>query len=338
MNALQVLEAGPEHAEQVHGVIHRAFSARPVLDPPSTATRESVESVAATLERSGGLLVLRRSMPVGAMLFDRSRPRQLGLTRVSVDPAQQGHGVASAMVGVAEDVAESLGLDAVWLLSREELPENQVFWSRRGYLPVAASGPVIELGKTLWLALPVATAEDMQRLGERLAGLCRPGDVVVLTGGLGAGKTTLAQGIGSGLAVRGPVTSPTFVIAREHPSLAGGPALVHADAYRLGGAAELDDLDLDTSLAESVTVVEWGHGLAEGLSDSWLDVRIDRIRGDGGGDGLAALAAAGPWRDRPQEQLDRGEDCRVVSVRPHGPRWVGSPLRSTLLAEARVPC
>jgi tRNA threonylcarbamoyladenosine biosynthesis protein TsaE len=342
VSALEVLEAGPEHAEQVLGVIHRAFSARPVLDPPSTATQESVESVAATLEGSGGLLALRRSIAVGAVLFDRSRPGQLGLARVSVDPAQQGHGVASAMVGVAEDVAESLGLDGVWLLSRAELPENQVFWSRRGYLPVASNGPVIELGKTLWLALPVASAEDMQRLGERLTGLLRPGDVVVLTGELGAGKTTLAQGIGSGLDVRGPITSPTFVIAREHPALAGGPPLVHADAYRLGGAAELDDLDLDTSLEDSVTVVEWGHGLVEGLSDSWLDVRIDRVRGDGGGEGMAALAAAGPSRDRVPTPLDpiRGEDCRVVSLRPHGPRWVGAPLRSKLLAETRRddPC
>lgn len=340
-SALSVLEAGPEHAEQVLGVIHRAFSARPPLDPPSTAMHETLESVGRTLQRSGGLLVLRRSLPVGAVLFDRTRPGQLGLTRVSVDPAQQGHGVASAMIGVAEDVAESRLLDGVWLTAREELPENLAFWRRRGYLAVAQRGRTIELGKTLWLAAPVGGAEQMQRFGERLAGLCRAGDVLVLSGELGAGKTTLAQGIGRGLGVRGEVTSPTFVIARVHPPLGTGPALVHADAYRLGGAAELDDLDLDASLEESVTVVEWGHGLAEGLSESWLDIRIDRLLGDGSGDGMAALAAAGPWRNRlpsPQE-LARDEEGRVVSVRPCGPRWVGARLRSTLLtAEPVSPC
>ena len=90
--------------------------------------------------------------------------------------------------------------------------------------------------------------------------MLRRGDLVLLTGGLGAGKTTLAQGIGAGLRVRGPVTSPTFVIARVHPSLGDGPDLVHVDAYRLGTALELDDLDLDADLDHSVVVVEWGHG------------------------------------------------------------------------------
>ena len=104
--------------------------------------------------------------------------------------------------------------------------------------------------------IQVPTAEHMRGLGRRLAALLRAGDLVVLTGPLGAGKTTLVQGIGQGLGVRGPVTSPTFVIARVHPSLGHGPALVHADAYRLGGVLELDDLDLDTDLASSVTVVK----------------------------------------------------------------------------------
>ncbi|TDD95003.1 tRNA (adenosine(37)-N6)-threonylcarbamoyltransferase complex ATPase subunit type 1 TsaE [Actinomadura rubrisoli] len=121
----------------------------------------------------------------------------------------------------------------------------------------------------------------MRELGLRLAVLLRPGDLLVLTGDLGAGKTTLTQAIGEGLKVRGPVTSPTFVIARVHPSLAGGPPLVHVDAYRLGGFAELDDLDLDASVAESVTVVEWGEGLAEGLADDRLEVIISRGTGPG---------------------------------------------------------
>jgi tRNA threonylcarbamoyladenosine biosynthesis protein TsaE len=120
----------------------------------------------------------------------------------------------------------------------------------------------------------------MRGLGLRLAGLLRAGDLVVLTGPLGAGKTTLVQGIGEGLGVRGPVTSPTFVIARVHPSLNGGPDLVHADAYRLGSQAEVDDLDLDADLDCSVTVVEWGEGLVEELADSHLEVTIAMEHGD----------------------------------------------------------
>jgi len=132
------------------------------------------------------------------------------------------------------------------------------------------------------ITVTVPTAADMHELGLRLAGLLRAGDLLVMAGHLGAGKTTLTQGIGEGLKVRGPITSPTFVIARVHPSLAGGPSLVHVDAYRLGGFAELDDLDLDASIAESVTIVEWGEGLAEGLAEDRLELIISR--GDGAGE------------------------------------------------------
>jgi tRNA threonylcarbamoyladenosine biosynthesis protein TsaE len=109
-------------------------------------------------------------------------------------------------------------------------------------------------------------------LGERL----RAGDLVILSGELGAGKTTFTQGLAEGLGVRGPVTSPTFVIARVHPSLVGRAPLVHVDAYRLGSLAELDDLDLDASVEDSVTVVEWGEGKAEVLAGGRLEVRIER--------------------------------------------------------------
>lgn len=123
-------------------------------------------------------------------------------------------------------------------------------------------------------AIRVPTDEAMRDLGRRVAGVLRAGDLVLLSGPLGAGKTTLTQGLGDGLKVRGPITSPTFVIARVHPSLADGPSLVHADAYRLGGLEEMDDLDLD--LQGAVTVVEWGGGIAEGLSDDRLEIVIDR--------------------------------------------------------------
>ena len=126
--------------------------------------------------------------------------------------------------------------------------------------------------------LTLATAADTEALGERIAARLSAGDVVLLAGPLGAGKTVLARGIGRGLGVAGAVTSPTFVIAREHPPAPGGRgvALVHVDAYRLGGRAELDDLDLDTELASAVMVVEWGEGLADRLARRYLLVRLSR--------------------------------------------------------------
>ncbi|MFG2649961.1 tRNA (adenosine(37)-N6)-threonylcarbamoyltransferase complex ATPase subunit type 1 TsaE [Streptomyces sp. NPDC048436] len=131
------------------------------------------------------------------------------------------------------------------------------------------------------LGITVTSPEQMGELGRRLAKLLRPGDLVMLSGELGAGKTTLTRGLGEGLGVRGAVTSPTFVIARVHPSLSDGPPLVHVDAYRLGGGLdEMEDLDLDVSLPESVIVVEWGDGKVEELSDERLRVAIDRAVGD----------------------------------------------------------
>ena len=137
-------------------------------------------------------------------------------------------------------------------------------------LGVSMVEPLASTGRVL------PTAEDTHAYGAALARLLQPGDLMILTGELGAGKTTLAQGLGEGLGVRGPITSPTFVIARVHPSLVDGPALVHVDAYRLGGSAELDDLDLDADLDASVTVVEWGEGLVEQLSGERLEVVLER--------------------------------------------------------------
>ncbi|MFK8908541.1 tRNA (adenosine(37)-N6)-threonylcarbamoyltransferase complex ATPase subunit type 1 TsaE [Streptomyces sp. YS-3] len=149
--------------------------------------------------------------------------------------------------------------------------------------------------------LTLDSPAEMQELGRRIAELLRPGDLVLLTGELGAGKTTLARGLGEGLGVRGAVTSPTFVIARVHPSLTGGPALVHVDAYRLGGGLdEMEDLDLDVSLPDSVVVVEWGDGKVEELSDDRLHVVIDRVVGE------------------------TDDDRRVVTVTGLGTRWSGA--------------
>jgi tRNA threonylcarbamoyladenosine biosynthesis protein TsaE len=157
-------------------------------------------------------------------------------------------------------------------------------------------------GATGVVVLPDADAT--RAFGRALAGLLRAGDLVILTGDLGAGKTTLTQGVGAGLGVRGQVASPTFIVAREHPSLVGGPALVHVDAYRLGSLDEVDALDLDSSLEESVTVVEWGSGLVEALAGDRLEIVLERPRGAGEADDDAPEA---------------GE--RRVTVRGVGARW-----------------
>ena len=127
---------------------------------------------------------------------------------------------------------------------------------------------------TVGQAIRLSTVDETRALGERLAGVLRAGDLVVLVGRLGAGKTVFVQGVGAGLGVRGPVVSPTFVIARVHRG--GRLQLVHVDAYRLGSLAEVDDLDLDVDLGDSVVVVEWGSGLVEQLSDARLEVQLER--------------------------------------------------------------
>jgi tRNA threonylcarbamoyladenosine biosynthesis protein TsaE len=148
--------------------------------------------------------------------------------------------------------------------------------------------------------ITLATPEDTRHLGERLAAVVRAGDLIVLDGQLGAGKTVLVQGLAAGLGAAGAVTSPTFVIARVHRG--GRLTLVHVDAYRLGGIREVDDLDLDTDLTEAVVAVEWGTGLVEGLSDAYLRVELTRTEGlrEAGGDERVARlhAVGGDWAQR----------------------------------------
>lgn len=161
--------------------------------------------------------------------------------------------------------------------------------------------------------LAVVDADAMEALGRELSALLRAGDLLVLTGPLGAGKTTLTRGLGAGLEVRGQVASPTFVLARTHPTASGVP-LVHVDAYRLSSEAELDDLDLDYE--GSIVVVEWGAGLLDGASDSWLDVVIDRPTG----------ARADEAPGDPADLADPPDEPRRVAITPHGPRWAGVAL------------
>jgi tRNA threonylcarbamoyladenosine biosynthesis protein TsaE len=145
------------------------------------------------------------------------------------------------------------------------------------------------------MAVPLPTPADTFAFGRRLAQLLRPGDLLVLTGPLGAGKTALTQGIGAGLGVPGRVVSPTFVIARVHRG--GRIPLVHVDAYRLGSLAEVDDLDLDVELADSVTVIEWGAGLVEQLTEARLVVEIGRLP-DSEERAVTLVGEGGDWADR----------------------------------------
>lgn len=170
------------------------------------------------------------------------------------------------------------------------------------------TGPVVEA-----LDAPVemrtASAAETTDLGRRLGSILRSGDVLILEGDLGAGKTTLTQGLAAALGVRGDVTSPTFVLSRVHAAQRpGGPALVHVDAYRLQEGVALDDLDLDSLVEDAVTVVEWGAGLAEQLSTDRLHVSLARGVGGDCGDG----------------------DARVITVAAVGARWDGVPLHILL--------
>lgn len=159
------------------------------------------------------------------------------------------------------------------------------------------------------MKLQLSSLEEMKTFAEVLAGHLQAGDLLILSGNLGAGKTTFTQSLGRALGVAGRITSPTFVIAREHPSLTDGPALVHVDAYRLSDAEELGDLDLDSELEESITVVEWGAGLAEQLSSDYL--------------GLTITPMFGLEDDSADEDDDEAaeDERRIVELHGHGSTW-----------------
>ena len=190
------------------------------------------------------------------------------------------------------------------------------------------------------VVIETADAESTRALGSRLAALLRAGDLVMLSGDLGAGKTTLAQGVGAAMGVRGRVSSPTFIIARVHPALADGPDLIHVDAYRLSSLEEVDALDLDSSMDDSVTLVEWGQDKVEALSADRLEITIARPRGglvgggaeapgesSGAGSGSADSAdsagSAGSDVTDLTEADDSRRSVRSVTVTAVGPRWTG---------------
>lgn len=325
--------ASHDDAAALVEVIHAAFGARPPLDPPSTASQETPASVAATLARGGGILATVDGRPAGALLVVPVDDTLATFQRVSVHPDFQRHGVASAMVAAAQDHAAELGFTAVELFARGEFAELISFWQHRGF-EIAREQPLgVVLARDLPVVVRVATGAAMQDLGERLSGVLAAGDLVIATGGLGAGKTTLTQGIGRGLGTRDPVISPTFVISRVHRTDPGRPDLVHVDAYRLTGRDEIDDLDLDQTMDRSVTVVEWGEGLAEPLAGSRLeiDIRTGSVPPPASGasahvSGRPADADAADPADA--EETDSLATVRTVLLRPVGERWRGVDLSS----------
>ncbi len=298
---LVVSVASADDAAAMVEVIHAAFGARPPLDPPSTAIDETPASVTASLREGGGIYAAVGGRPAGVILVLPDPSGLASLHRVSVHPDFQRHGIASAMVSAAEELAATMGFRRVELFSRGEFAELIAFWQHRGFVIDRDAPYGVILAKPLPLAVRIPTAAAMQRLGERLAGVLRAGDVIIAAGDLGAGKTTLTQGIGRGLVSDGPIISPTFVLSRIHPSSAGRPTLVHVDAYRLRTPYELDDLDLDATLPEAVTVVEWGQGIAEGLSDDRLEIDI--------------------WTSAVDDHAEADDSERMVTIRPVGPRW-----------------
>ncbi|MBK0331174.1 tRNA (adenosine(37)-N6)-threonylcarbamoyltransferase complex ATPase subunit type 1 TsaE [Brachybacterium sp. MASK1Z-5] len=181
------------------------------------------------------------------------------------------------------------------------------------------------------LTFTTTGAASTRDLARRLAGRLGAGDLLVLDGPLGAGKTTFTQGLGEGLGVRGPVASPTFVISRVHPSEAGGPALVHVDAYRLGGGADIDDLDLDSDLSDAVMVVEWGRDVVEQLSDSHLLVELSRATG--AEDAQPAQPLQQAQQAQPEQDIAAGDgeefdEPRALTLTFVGPRWDDARIRA----------
>ena len=303
---LVVSIASPRDAAAMVEVIHSAFGARPPVDPPSTAIDETEATLAASLRRGAGILAHVGGRPAGVILVVPRADAGAAFSRVSVHPDLQRHGIASAMVTAAEELAAIEGYQWVEVFTRAEFPEFLTFWQHRGFVVDRAVPHGVILIKALPLVIKVPTSADMVRLGERLAQLLEPGDVIIAGGDLGAGKTTLTQGIGRGLGSEGPIISPTFVLSRIHPSAIGRPTLMHVDAYRLSTSYELDDLDLDAAVAESITVVEWGLGIAEGLSEDRLEIDV--------------------WTS-PADVSAVGDDSeRLVTVRGVGARWRGMDL------------
>lgn len=313
MHDVEITEATPEDAPRLLALVQAAFGARRPVDPPAEALWETVDTIAAQLVTGSGVLVTVDGAPAGCLIIDSGSGAEGGdppdatvvLRRVSIHPDFQGAGIARDMVFAAEQLAALDGATDVELIAREEFPELVRWWCDSGYRVRRDSPAGLVLGRRLPVVAHAATADAMRALGARLATVLRAGDVIIASGDLGAGKTTLTQGIAAGLGITDPVTSPTFVLSHIHTTGDERPGLVHVDAYRLDSSGELDDLDLEETMASSVTLVEWGLGVAEQLSSDRLFIHIDREADD-----------------------------RVVFLRPEGTRWNDVDLAAALREDA----
>lgn len=296
--------------EAMLSVMHDAFGARPALGNRPEALSETATTLAAALARGAGYLAEVGGRPAATVVVTPvDGAARLG--RVSVHPDVQRHGVASFVVQVLLEALADAGESEASLLCRREFPQLAAWWRRHGFEAAGQERDCWVMRRALPVVVEAPDADAMRALGRRVAGLLRAGDLLIVTGELGAGKTTFAQGLGAGLQVAGPIISPTFVLSRVHPSTVGGPALVHVDAYRLGGSAELEDLDLEASLDSSVTLVEWGADVAESLASHRLEVDIRR-------------------------GLDPADETRAVFLTPIGARWDRAALASVAAASQQA--
>lgn len=305
---LTVRLAGPDDAATLLGLARAAFAARPETGAPAAALSDDVESVVDRLRDGAGYLAELDGEPVGSALVVPLDGLPC-LCRVGVLPRARGAGVASFLVEVIGEHLADQGEPELILLAREDHPEIIARWRRAGFVPGGVRPGHVLLRRPLPIAAQAPDADAMRELGRRLAGVLRAGDLIIASGELGAGKTTFTQGLGAGLGVEGPVISPTFVLSRIHRSRGDGPTLVHVDAYRLAGADELEDLDLEESQADAVTLVEWGGGVAEGLADDRIDLDIRR-------------------------GTDPDDDTRWVFVTLYGDRWDRAQVAAALKEDA----
>lgn len=287
---------------------HQAFAARDQQGAPAAALADQLEDVSSRLNDGTGYLALLDGQAVGGALVVDSPEGDPRLVRVGVVPAARGLGIATFLVEAIGEHRAELGETTLSLLARTDHPEIVARWRRAGFTPEGESAGHLLLRRPLPVVAHAPDADAMRALGARLAAHLRAGDLIIASGELGAGKTTFTQGLGAGLNVDGPIISPTFVLARLHPPRGTGPGLVHVDAYRLGDAAELEDLDLAETLADSVTVIEWGTGLAEGLAADRLELDIRR-------------------------GTDPDDEGRWVFVTPLGGRWDRARLAAALQEE-----
>lgn len=300
--SLEIRFADPDDAPALLDVIRAAFSSRPPVDPPADALRDGVDDIRAGIERGFGVLVERDGEPAGGLLGEVEGDLAR-LRRVSVRPDAHGGGVGRTLIHSTLQAVAEMGAARVEIVARREFPRNISWWERFGFRRLHETPTGWIMGRPLPLVFTVPDADAMRALGRRLAGVLRAGDLIVATGELGAGKTTLTQGLGEGLDVEGAIISPTFVLSRVHPNRGDGPDLVHVDAYRLSSAQELEDIDVQDTLARSVTVVEWGRGAAEWLAPERLEIDIHRAEDPADDERTVILSPIGPGLVDALEQL-----------------------------------